>query len=213
MSYKFGKCVYCDKEGQMFRTRFGLICSKHQSQLRHHGKIFERTCRDKNEYRVEGDVAFISLYNRNGDVVAETKVDLVDIERILQHKWCVDSDGYAISTVGNKQLKLHRFVFGDTNMMIDHIDRDKLNNTKSNLRECTASQNSQNVVKSGRKPVGGFKGVNYQRKQGTWRARICVNGDYIYLGTFKDFEDAKRARIEAENKYFKEFSPHLMSNY
>ena len=54
--------------------------------------------------------------------------------------------------------------------------------------------------------VRGIPGVDFRKNCKKWIARITVNGDRIFLGKFDTFEEAVQARIEAENKYFGEYS-------
>jgi len=49
----------------------------------------------------------------------------------------------------------------------------------------------------------GYKGVEFRKTSGKWRARITFKGKGIYLGTYEKLEDAIQARKEAEEKYFK----------
>lgn len=98
----------------------------------------------------------------------------------------------------------------------DHIDRNPFNNVRSNLRPCTQQQNSFNG-KLGKNNKTGVTGVQFvpNTKEKPWRARIMFNRKEIYLGCFATFEEAVRARLEGEKKYFEEFAPqkHLYAQY
>ena len=83
---------------------------------------------------------------------------------------------------------------------IDHIDRNPLNNQRSNLRSATRRQNNTNSKGTGK---SGFKGVDHYGRR--WRARIRVNGEEINLGTFDTPEEAHEAYQEAAIKYHGEF--------
>lgn len=48
----------------------------------------------------------------------------------------------------------------------------------------------------------GVRGVYYNKKTGTYRATINFQKKYIYLGTFKTLDEARKAREAAEEKYF-----------
>ena len=98
----------------------------------------------------------------------------------------------------------------------DHIDHNPFNNVRSNLRPCTQHQNTCNG-KLGKNNTTGITGVQYCAviPQKPWRARIMFNRKEIYLGCYATFEDAVKARLEAEKKYFGDFAPqkHLYAQY
>jgi len=84
-------------------------------------------------------------------------------------------------------------VYGvDPGPIIDHRDRDGSNNRLSNLRIATHSENSINQ-RVRRDNTSGFPGVSY--RDGTWRARIQINGQTRLIGRFKSKPDAIAARI------------------
>ncbi len=82
--------------------------------------------------------------------------------------------------------------------MIDHVDRDKSNNAWSNLREATRSQNAMNQNATG---------VYWNKDRLKWQAQIKVNGKPKNIGRFINYDEALKARQEAEIKYFGEFAP------
>ena len=96
----------------------------------------------------------------------------------------------------------------------DHIDRNTLNNRKNNLRPATSTENSQNRSKY-KNNTSGFTGVIWDKKTNKWRAQIQHYKRNISIGYFENKEDAIRARLNAEKKYFGEFSPqkHLFKEY
>ncbi len=102
-----------------------------------------------------------------------------------------------------KSIYMHRLLLPETSV-IDHIDRNGLNNQRSNLRSATTSQNQGNTAKragcSSR-----FKGVCLVG--GMWRAQISgLSKKTKYLGTFEDEEDAARAYDKAAREHFGEFA-------
>lgn len=82
-------------------------------------------------------------------------------------------------------------------MQVDHINHDKLDNRKLNLRICTSSQNSHNR---------NVKGISCNEEGNKCKARICFDGRQIHLGYFNTKEKAIMARRKAEKKYFGEFA-------
>ena len=97
----------------------------------------------------------------------------------------------------------------------DHIDRNALNNRKSNLRPATAQENARNQTIS-RRNTSGVIGVGYYKPGNKWRAYINDDdGNFISLGYYIDKQDAIIARLKAEIEYYKEFAPqkHLLEEY
>jgi hypothetical protein len=133
------------------------------------------------------------------------KVDLDDYDLIKEYTWHISSENYVQTTVNRKTVKLHRLIMKpDKNEYIDHINHDTLDNRKMNLRKCSNSENTQNR-KTPKNNTSGVKGVTWKKKNQCWEARITANGKRLYLGCFKDLEEAKSVRKEAEIKYFGEF--------
>ena len=97
--------------------------------------------------------------------------------------------------------------------IIDHADRNKSNNRKRNLRQATVSQNNMN--RKLRKNNSGIAGVTLNKRDNKWRAVITLNKKYIWLGDYADKDDAIKARLLAEVKYFGDFAPqrHLFEQY
>lgn len=140
--------------------------------------------------------------------------DLEDYDLIKDICWYEDKDGYAVSKTYNL-IKMHRLLTNcPNNKVVDHINHNGLDNRKMNLRICTIQQNSQNLsLKINNK--SGIIGVRQNIKYNIWTANITVNQKMIYLGTFKNKDDAIVARLKAEKEYFKEFAPqkHLFNKY
>lgn len=113
-----------------------------------------------------------------------------------------------VKILGGRYL-VHRLIFacvyGFQPENIDHIDGDNTNNDPSNLRAASKSENMINrALQSNCK--SGFTGVDFMARSSVYRAQIHKNGRKIYLGTFKNLEDAAMARKEAEEKLHKEWS-------
>lgn len=98
--------------------------------------------------------------------------------------------------------KLHTFLTGWPE--VDHIDGDGLNNTRTNLRPATRSQNNGNARR--RLNISGYKGVSWQKRDRIWYARIQLHGQKRYLGGFKTAEDAARAYDAAALEVFGAFA-------
>lgn len=136
-------------------------------------------------------------------------LDLDDVEMAGQYHWILNKDGYACAWINKCQRTFHRYVMGEPKTKtIDHINHNKLDNRRSNLRECSAGENNQNRSNTNN-PLG-VKGV-YLNEWGTYRAQITINRKYIYLGTFQTLKEACDAYDKAAQEYFGEFA--VLNNY
>lgn len=190
----------CKVEGCNNKHKAKGYCAKHYMQQRQYGEI-KRTKYDKNEIILYKNYAEIVLYNNNCNEIGRAIIDLEDVEKIKNYKWSL-KNGYAFNTeVG----LLHRFLNEYPNdMVIDHINLNKLDNRRSNLRICTYSQNNMNTkIKSSN--TSGTKGVWWNAKREKWIAEIMIDNKKYYLGEFINKEEAIKTRKEAEIKYFGEF--------
>jgi hypothetical protein len=94
----------------------------------------------------------------------------------------------------------------DMTNTIDHINRNPLDNRRSNLRPATQQQQNCNQGKQSNN-TSGVRGVGWHKFKQKWRARIKLNGKRLELGYFDNLEDATRVRRAAELKYHEEFAP------
>lgn len=131
--------------------------------------------------------------------------DIEDYTKIKDYIWYIDHRGY-VRTNLNGGTRLHRLIMESKNdKMIDHIDGNKANNRKSNLRFVTNSQNQMNRDKPSNN-TSGVKGVYWHKNKHKWQANLQVNGNLLYLGMFDDKEEAVKARKEAELVCFGHYS-------
>lgn len=139
--------------------------------------------------------------------------DLEDYDKIKDYCWNISPKGYVVcanningvKTTSYFQRMLFKELPSSTEMQIDHINHNRFDNRKNNLRICTPSQNCMN--KSLRPDnTTGVPGVYWYKPSNQWVAKICANKNEIHLGYFDIFEDAVLARKQAEEKYFGEYS-------
>lgn len=167
------------------------------------------------------DIAFPSLDESAMEIPltrgAVAIVDVADYERLSFFKWSL-RDGYArrarrISDVPGKAsaIMMHREVLcAPEGMLVDHANRNRLDNRKTNLRICTVEQNAQNSSrhKDARSPYRGVYEHRDTRAGGCVRyvARIGFNGNQLHLGRFITPEDAAAAYDVAARKLHCEFA-------
>ena len=138
-------------------------------------------------------------------------VDAEDYDRLAKYKWYRRQDGntfYAFRHHGWKGRKIimHRGIMrAPKGLIVDHIDGNGLNNRKSNLRLCSATENARN-----RRPVANchsrYKGVTWDKNQKKWQVRISDSGKCIYLGRFDNEMEAAIAYDRKAEQLFAEFA-------
>ena len=138
-----------------------------------------------------------------------TLVDDEDYKYLSQFKW-IYRRGYATRFVyfknSNKGYALHREVIKvKKNQMLDHINRNTLDNRKNNLRICNKAQNAMNC-KIHKHNTSGYKGVSWFRTSKKWRAYIVISNKQKHLGLFKTKKDAAIAYNTSAKKLFGEFA-------
>ena len=133
-------------------------------------------------------------------------VDDSDYERVIQHKWCYDGQGYATANVNGKQDRMHRFILkAKAGEHVDHVNMDGLDNRRCNIRICNNSQNHANTRLRSDNTTG-YKGVSFIKRDNIFQAKIEVNGHHMNLGSFKDPIEAALKYNEAALKHFGEFA-------
>lgn len=194
-------CKVCGASSNNTRI-INSYCRKHYLQLYRHGEI-KRSIYDKNEIEVIGNIANMKLYDTKGNVTGITQFNSKHIPKIVNIKW-YQKNGYVRGTTKTKKVFLHRVIMEVIdNEYIDHIDNNPLNNLDNNLRICTHEENTRN-----RKYVTSKEHVGVAKTpSGKWKATITHKYKSIHLGTFNTFEEAKKVRLQAEEKYFKDFAP------
>ena len=130
----------------------------------------------------------------------EVLVDEEDVPFISQFDWKISKNGYVYATV-----YMHRLIARTAQgLHTDHIDRNRTNNCKSNLRSVTCAENQKNRgprTKQSKRKISGrgtpvsskFQGVSRSGKR--WRATLYTNKRHIHVGCFGTEEEANAARL------------------
>lgn len=137
-----------------------------------------------------------NIYTFNDDVAKCTfpdgrffLIDAIDYEEVSKYLWHIDGNGYVVNIrIG----LLHRFLMDCGTNIIDHVNRDRLDNRRSNLRICNQRENTMNCTKRKRNTTG-YKGVYFDKRRDKYYARLQSYGRTINLGYFNSPVDAAKA--------------------
>lgn len=170
----------------------------------HKRKVTSERSKKYNTYDLSGEYGI--GYTSKGE---EFYFDLEDYDLIKNYCWYIRDDGYVVTNVYfntnyNRPLLFHKLLLPDE-IQIDHKNHKKYDNQKENLRPCNNSNNQWNkgLYKNN---TTGVTGVSWDKRRRKWRVRINVCKKEIFIGFFDDFDDAVKARKEAEERYFGEWS-------
>lgn len=150
--------------------------------------------------------------DHNG-VMREVLVSPEDEERLRGMRWYVDHHGYCVR---NKRRNGRWVKYGVAHevlgverthrAVVDHVNGDKLDNRRENLRVCTQQENTWNRGPS-KHGKSGLKGVTCVKSIGKWKAQATSrDGRRIYLGCFGTKEEAARAYNSYAKSEYGEFA-------
>lgn len=139
-------------------------------------------------------------------------------EYLSQFSWSMSRSGYAkrcqhisYDPATKKQTStsvyMHKDIMGldrYSDIKVDHINGNKLDNRRVNLRRCTQTENNRNVAPYGK--ASKYKGVSLFKRDNVWVAQITVNYKHINLGRYTTELQAAKAYNEAALKHFGEFA-------
>jgi hypothetical protein len=143
-------------------------------------------------------------------------VDDEDYDFLSAWKWYAyknenENTWYAGRNIGKRpnqrRVSMHRIISKVTssNILVDHKDRNGLNNQRLNLRICDKSQNRQNSKKRSNN-TSGYIGVTWRKDSNTWRVQITVRGEHLRIGGFTNPKDAAQVYNELASFHFGEFA-------
>jgi hypothetical protein len=178
---------------------------------KHVAKLIGDAHKKYNKYNLSGEYGIGYV-----DDGREFYFDKEDFHLIEKHYWNIDPHGYTYTNNPDRQNGyVHQIILNvPKGFVADHINRNKLDNRKNNLRICKNGDNAKNSNLS-KNNKSGIIGISWDLKNNKWTSRITINRKGINLGRFDDFEEAIKARLQAEKFYFGEFVPqqHLYEQY
>ena len=137
----------------------------------------------------------------------EIYVDSHNHDWLSIFRWHITGDGYAYTNIKGDRVPMHKLVARNfnTGLIVDHINRVRLDNREKNLRLVTYAQN----LKNQKIRMGGtskYKGVSFCKRDNKWKVQICSDYRKIYIGRFEIEKDAAIAYNEAAKKYHGEYA-------
>lgn len=157
----------------------------------------------RNEYYEYNDMILLVMIRKRDNKRTIASIDKQDYDRVSKHIWYPHRDKrkpeHSIYCLSKGGLRLHRFIinnFNITDQIIDHIDRNPLNNRRSNLRVVNILINNNNMSIS-RNNSSGIIGVRFRTERNKWESRILFE-DKIVTKLFNTKEEAIEHRKKME---------------
>lgn len=141
-----------------------------------------------NRFVMLKDSIAIQLLDRHGNLSGVCYIDHEDLSKVSDRRWHLDHKGYCRSSCTFNKTYIHNLIMGIRHtykLGVDHIDRNPLNNKRSNLRLVSHKENIHNRGKF-RSNTSGISGVCLESSRNRWRA--CFRGKF--LGRTKTKEEA-----------------------
>lgn len=148
-----------------------------------------------NKFIIKNYYAELTIISKKYGIIT-TFIDVDDVEKLRGHSWFItDYKNKTISTkINKKNIKLHRFITNCPNgMVVDHINHNRLDNRKRNLRICTVKENNNNLLPNCKHGKYIFEHRN------KFQVKVPKNGKNMHLGTFATFDEAKQIVINYIN--------------
>lgn len=139
----------------------------------------------------------LPLRDQFGRVHSHAIVDTEDYLKVASHRWHLTGrkiPGHvARHGADGRRVYLHHEVMGSRELL-DHVNRNRLDNRKDNLRPATTAQNAQNQDSRGGRSK--YRGVVWDKPREMWRAQVMIDGKYHNLGRFHDEDEAGQAAAD-----------------
>ena len=194
-------CI-CDCGGLKTTTGYLLRKNFTQSCGCLHAEMIYKTKKKFNLYYTKDDCIVVILSNTDDVMLCDAN----DWNEMKQHYWFKGNNGYAATNIKvdkkNVTMFFHQVIINCPNeMQRDHINRNRLDNRKCNLRIVDSKENILNRGLN-KNNTSGYKGVYLCKRDSLWHAQIMNNRKAMSLGRFENIDDAITARLGAEIFYF-----------
>ena len=175
---KYGNAVWkckCECGNYTYATTSALrSCKKQSCGCLHHDVMYKRM-KKYNKYDLSGAYGVGWTTNSN----KEFYFDLEDYDKIKDYCWCDNGQGYVIANSmdsnNRKHIRMHRLITNDEYSIVDHINNNKMDNRKENLRQATKQTNNINRGANKNNKLG-IKGIFWNKQSDKYMARIEKEG-------------------------------------
>ena len=185
-----------------------ILCGKHYSQYNKYNKFLDTeamSTADKNNYIITNEGVWIIVKNKKQVETGRFLIDKEDFDLVLSKKWRKWKDDYFTGNIN--PISISRFLLNlnyKDDILVDHINGNRIDNRRSNLRLANDSQNGANKALD-RRNKSGIAGVRYENDRHKWAVEISYYNKRIHLSRYDNFCDACYVRYIAEIFLFQDF--------
>lgn len=176
------------------------MCNKHYQMHYKYNDATKKCVRDQRPAIIEGNIAKIplGLDAKDGYAIVDKELAWID-----KYQWLKLNIGYANSSVHG--YLHHKILPKKEGFFVDHINRNKMDNRRSNLRYVTHKQSAANT-KTPKGSKSPYKGVIWSSQKDKWVSQVSSCGKRYHLGTFSDQEEAARAYDKRAKELWGEYA-------
>lgn len=195
------KCLNCDNDEILEANVLSLTKGK-TGLCKHCRKIGNRVNgnpNNTNRYEIYNDISYI--YTSKDEVII---IDTSMLDELRKYTWCISKTGYAITQIDKKKVFMHRLIFellgiDLLDMLVDHKNRNRIDNRINNLNLVTHNENNENTSLYSNN-TSGYRGISITN-EGKYLAYITKNNKN-YRKTFDSLNEAINWRKNMESELF-----------